>query len=125
MRPPNILLAMATTPDSSAEEAHRTIAPLVGPDDERVFTDSGIEIQSLYEEGDVAPGLEARLEEAARAAEVLGVATRINLNLPNRRLFDTFEARVALAKVFRRHKPKVVIGFGAPASGVRGWRAMT
>ena len=32
--------------------------------------------------------------------------------MPNRRLFDTFEARVALAKVFRRFKPKVVIGFG-------------
>ncbi len=32
--------------------------------------------------------------------------------MPNRRLFDSFEARVALAKVFRRYKPKVVIGFG-------------
>ena len=32
--------------------------------------------------------------------------------MPNRRLFDSFEARVALAKVFRRFKPKVVIGFG-------------
>ncbi|HVX34066.1 MAG TPA: hypothetical protein VHA80_13080, partial [Solirubrobacterales bacterium] len=52
---------MATTPDSSAEEAHRTIAPLVGPDDERVVTDSGIEIETLYDEGDVAPGLEERL----------------------------------------------------------------
>ncbi len=40
------------------------------------------------------------------------MATRINLNLPNRRLFDGFEARVELAKVFRRHKPKVVLGFG-------------
>jgi LmbE family N-acetylglucosaminyl deacetylase len=37
---------------------------------------------------------------------------RINLNLPNRRLFDTFESRVALAKVFRQHRPKVVLGFG-------------
>src|SRR5262249_56248201 len=43
---------------------------------------------------------------------ILGVVTRINLNLPNRRLFDSFEARIALAKVFRRHKPKVVLGFG-------------
>ncbi len=25
----------------ATEETHRTIAPLVGPDDERVFTDSG------------------------------------------------------------------------------------
>jgi methylmalonyl-CoA mutase, N-terminal domain len=54
---------MATTPDHSAEEAHRTIAPLVGPDDERIFTDSGIEIDGLYDESDVAPGLEARLGE--------------------------------------------------------------
>jgi len=59
-----------------------------------------------------SPGPEVRLAEARRAAEVLGVASRVNLNLPNRRLFDTFDARVALAKAFRRQKPKVVIGFG-------------
>jgi LmbE family N-acetylglucosaminyl deacetylase len=59
-----------------------------------------------------SPGPDVRLAEANRAAEILGVATRINLNLPNRRLFDGFEARVALAKIFRRYKPKVVIGFG-------------
>src|SRR5262249_21723311 len=44
-----------------AGELSRTIAPLVGPDDERVFTDSGIEIERLYTEDDVAPGLEERL----------------------------------------------------------------
>jgi len=60
----------------------------------------------------LSPGPDVRLEEARRAAEVLGVHVRVNLNLPNRRLFDTFEARVALAKVFRRHRPKVVVGFG-------------
>lgn len=59
-----------------------------------------------------SPGPDVRLEEARRAAEILGVRARINLNLPNRRLFDGFEARVALAKVFRRHRPKVVLGFG-------------
>ncbi|MEX2105864.1 MAG: methylmalonyl-CoA mutase family protein [Solirubrobacterales bacterium] len=51
------------TDRSAAEEAHRTIAPVVGPDDERVFTDSGIEIESLYTEEDVGPGLEERLGE--------------------------------------------------------------
>ena len=60
----------------------------------------------------LSPGPDVRLDEARRAGEVLGVHLRINLNLPNRRLFDTFEHRVALAKVFRRHKPKLVIGFG-------------
>ena len=37
--------------------------PLVGPDDERVFTDSGIEIERVYDADDVAPGLEERLGE--------------------------------------------------------------
>jgi N-acetylglucosamine malate deacetylase 1 len=59
-----------------------------------------------------SPGPEVRLAEAERAAQILGVATRVNLNLPNRRLFDSFETRVALAKVFRTLKPKVVLGFG-------------
>ena len=48
---------------STTEDAHQTIAPVVGPDDERVFTDSGIEIEALYDEGDVAPGLAERLGE--------------------------------------------------------------
>ena len=59
----------------------------------------------------LSPGPDVRLDEARRAGEVLGVQVRVNLNLPNRRLFDTFEHRVELAKVFRRHKPKMVIGF--------------
>lgn len=59
-----------------------------------------------------SPGPDVRLAEARRAGEILGVSLRVNLNLPNRRLFDNFESRVALAKVFRRHRPKVVLGFG-------------
>jgi methylmalonyl-CoA mutase N-terminal domain/subunit len=47
--------------DSAAAGEVSTIAPVVGPDDERVFTDSGIEIERLYTEDDVAPGLEERL----------------------------------------------------------------
>ena len=42
---------------------HRYIAPITGPDDERVFTDSGIEIDKLYDPGDVAEGLKERLGE--------------------------------------------------------------
>lgn len=59
-----------------------------------------------------SPGPDVRLAEAQRAAATLGVAQRVNLNLPNRRLFDGFEARVALARVFRTYRPKVVLGFG-------------
>jgi LmbE family N-acetylglucosaminyl deacetylase len=57
-------------------------------------------------------GPDVRMAEAERAKEILGASTRVNLNLPNRRLFDTFEARLALAKVFRRFRPKIVLGFG-------------
>ncbi len=60
----------------------------------------------------LSPGPDIRLEEARKAGELLGVHVRINLNLPNRRLFDGFEARVALAKVFRKYRPKLVVGFG-------------
>jgi methylmalonyl-CoA mutase N-terminal domain/subunit len=37
---------------------HRTIAPIVGPDDPRRFTDSGIEIKTVYTEDDVPADLE-------------------------------------------------------------------
>ena len=35
-----------------------SIAPIIGPDDPRRFTDSGIEIKPLYDESDVPPDLE-------------------------------------------------------------------
>ena len=47
---------MATTPDSKP-----TIAPIVGPDDPRRFTDSGIEIEALYTEEDLPENLPDRL----------------------------------------------------------------
>jgi methylmalonyl-CoA mutase N-terminal domain/subunit len=53
---------MAPRPASDVDQ-DRFIAPVVGPDDERRFTDSGIEIERVYEAGDVAPGLEERLGE--------------------------------------------------------------
>jgi methylmalonyl-CoA mutase, N-terminal domain len=52
---------MATRPAETSED--RFIAPITGPDDERRFTDSGIEIEAIYEPEDVAPDLEERLGE--------------------------------------------------------------
>src|SRR4051812_38436453 len=60
----------------------------------------------------LSPGPDVRMVEAQKAAEILGATLRVNLNRPNRRLFDSFEARVALAKCFRKYRPKVVVGFG-------------
>ncbi len=59
-----------------------------------------------------SPGPHVRLAEAERAAEVLGVQVRRTLDLPNRRLLDTFEARVALAKELRRLRPRLVLALG-------------
>lgn len=73
-----------------------------------------------------SPGPEIRLAEAERAAEILGVQVRINLELPNRKLFDTYEHRVALAKVFRRYRPSVIMGIAdkTPMASPDHWQAM-
>jgi len=73
-----------------------------------------------------SPSPEVRLQEAQAAAEVLGVTRRVTLNLPNRKLFDTYEARVMLATEFRRFRPQVVIGFGdkTPMASPDHWQAM-
>lgn len=73
-----------------------------------------------------SPGPEVRLAEAERAAEALGVHKRIQLGLTNRRLFDDFEARVALAKEFRKYRPRLVLGFGekTPLASPDHWQAM-
>src|SRR5262245_28111665 len=74
----------------------------------------------------MSPGPEARLAEAKAAAEALGAAVRVTLDLPNRRLFDSFEARVALAKEFRKYRPRLVLGFGdkTPLASPDHWQAM-
>ncbi len=59
---------MATRPDSKP-----TIAPVVGSDDERRFTDSGIEIRTVYGEEDVEPGLEERLGEPGEYPYTRGI----------------------------------------------------
>ena len=73
-----------------------------------------------------SPGPEVRLAEAQEAAKILGVQMRLTLDLPNRRLFDCYEARVALAKVFRKYRPKVVLGiYGkTPMASPDHWQAM-
>lgn len=52
---------------------------------------------------------ERRMTEAAEAARLLG-CRRITLTLPNRALFDTVEARTALAEVLRIERPGMLFG---------------
>ena len=72
------------------------------------------------------PGPEVRLAEAAEAAKILGVQMRETLTLPNRRLFDSFESRVALATLFRKFRPSVVLGIldKTPLASPDHWQAM-
>ncbi|MFP6766827.1 MAG: PIG-L family deacetylase [Planctomycetaceae bacterium] len=56
-----------------------------------------------------SPSPAARLAEAAEAARILGVH-RETMAFENRRLFDGFDVRVELAKIFRRFRPRIVIG---------------
>jgi len=58
---------MATT------DEHRTIAPIVGPDDPRRFTDSGIEIKSLYTDRDLPDDLTDRLGEPGEHPYTRGI----------------------------------------------------
>ncbi|HEY2066401.1 MAG TPA: bacillithiol biosynthesis deacetylase BshB1 [Gemmatimonadaceae bacterium] len=55
---------------------------------------------------------ELRADEASRAAEILGVAARETLGLPDAGIENTVATREALARVIRRFRPRVVI---APA----------
>src|SRR6476661_3783174 len=63
---------MATTPD-----ARPSIAPIVGPDDPRRFTDSGIEIKPLYTEDDLPANLTERLGKPGEYPFTRGVHERM------------------------------------------------
>ena len=70
------------------------------------------------------PHPEIRVAEAHAAADKLG-CKRYILNFENRNLFDSFEPRVELAKLFRIHKPKVVLGIlgKTPMASPDHWQA--
>ena len=52
---------------------------------------------------------EKRIAETAAASDVLGIAWRKNLALPNRKLEPTIEARYAVASIFRQTRPRVIL----------------
>jgi bacillithiol biosynthesis deacetylase BshB1 len=53
--------------------------------------------------------LEIRARETAVATSILNLSWRENLGLKNRNLRDTDEARLAVASVFRRTRPKLIL----------------
>jgi methylmalonyl-CoA mutase N-terminal domain/subunit len=61
---------MASTDE---REERLTVAPIVGPDDPRRFTDSGIEIKPLYDKSDLPENLEEKLGEPGEFPYTRGV----------------------------------------------------
>ncbi|MBD0326368.1 MAG: bacillithiol biosynthesis deacetylase BshB1, partial [Pyrinomonadaceae bacterium] len=52
---------------------------------------------------------ELRAQEAQHAAEILKLDARLNLEQPDGHVWPTEDARVAMVRVIRRHKPKVLL----------------
>jgi len=115
------VIAVGAHPDDVEIACGGTLAKLV-----RQGYRVGIIDLSDGEPTPLSPGPNVHLAEADAAAQILGITKRIQLNLTNRRIFDTFEARVALATEFRRYRPKLVIGFGekTPMASPDHWQAM-
>lgn len=53
--------------------------------------------------------LKIRAQETAAATEIMDLSWRDNLNLPNRSLQATLDARRKLAEVFRKTRPRVIL----------------
>ena len=72
------------------------------------------------------PDRDTRMAECQAAGDALGVQVRVQVGLPNRRLMDGFEPRLALARWLRRLRPAVVIGFGerTPMHSPDHWQAV-
>lgn len=60
---------------------------------------------------------ETRARELAEAAAILGAAHVETLDLPNRELMDGPPARYAVATVFRRYRPRVVVSMAGRTPG--------
>ena len=52
---------------------------------------------------------ETRMEEAAAAAEILGLAARVNLGLPDGRIENTRDNQLAVIRAVRRYRPQIVL----------------
>src|SRR6185369_14367992 len=118
--PPLDIIAVGAHPDDVEIACGGTLASLV-----RQGYRVGIVDLTDGEPTPGSPGPDVRLAEAQEAARILGVHVRQTLTLPNRRLFDDYAARVALAKEFRRYRPKVVLGLAGktPLASPDHWQA--
>ena len=82
--------------DKDLEEAtDLSVAPIVGPDDPRRFTDTGIEIEPIYTADDVPDDLDERLGEPGEFPFTRGVAPR---DVPQAAVDDAPVRRLRVAR---------------------------
>lgn len=119
--PPLDVLAVGAHPDDVEIAVGGTLARLV-QQGHRV----GICDLTNGEPTPGSPNRETRAAEAQEAARILGIHMRETLSLPNRCLFDSYAARVILARVIRHWRPSIVMGIGAktPMASPDHWQAM-
>jgi bacillithiol biosynthesis deacetylase BshB1 len=103
LKPPLDLLVVAPHPDDAEISVGGTILQAVR---------SGLRVGVVdVTDGEPTPHgtTEIRRKETAAATEVLGIAWRTNLGLPNRQLQNDVESRRRLAEVFRLARPQLVL----------------
>lgn len=52
--------------------------------------------------------VETRMQEAGKAAEIMGLSTRINLAIPDGNIENTLENRLKIIRVVREHRPRYI-----------------
>lgn len=103
-QPPLDLLVVATHPDDAELSVGGTIVQSLR---------AGMRVGLLdLTSGEPTPfgTLEKRKLETAAATKALGLSWRENLGLANRRLEPDLASRRALAEVFRRTRPRIILG---------------
>lgn len=76
-----------------------------------LFREKGLSVQIVdLTDGEPTPlgSPEIRAAESAEAARILGAVPRITLDMPNRFLADTSEARVKVAEILRELRPRIL-----------------
>lgn len=119
-----------------AHSAHKVDALFFAPHPDDAEIGAGGLILSLHAsgrttaivdfcEGEAASGgtVEIRYQEAERARQILGVAYRENLKLPDGGIQDAYDTRLLAAAAIRRYQPTIIVApyFAAdpPGRGIR------
>lgn len=102
------VLAVGAHPDDVELGIGATLAKMSHAGDEVLILD--------LTSGEPTPfgSVKTRRAESDRAAELIGAKERIRLDLPNRELTDSIEARRAVAEVYRAVRPDMILTQAGP-----------